>query len=60
MNITIKPTKKTDNPIKNIDKSLIEKQYQSIFGKKDSYTENEVFVFNSIYNVQKILERDKN
>jgi len=49
MNITIKPTEKTKNPIKDIDKSSIEKQYHTIFGKKDSYTENEVFVFNSIY-----------
>ena len=35
----------------------VEKQYNQIFGKKDIYTDNEIFVFNAIRNAQKILER---
>jgi len=33
--------------------------YQRMFGKRnnDKYTENEIFVFNSMLNAQKILER---
>ena len=32
-------------------------QYARLFGKKEQYTDNEVFVFNSMRNAQKILER---
>ena len=38
----------------------IEKQYNQIFGKKDVYTDNEIFVFNAMRNAQKILERYEN
>ena len=43
--------KKVPNPI--------EKQYNQIFGKKEVYSNNEIFVFNAIRNAQKILERYK-
>ena len=35
----------------------IAKQYERMFGKKKEYTDNEIFVFNSMRNVQQILER---
>ena len=38
----------------------ITKQYERLFGKKKKYTDNEVFVFNSMRNVQQILEKDEN
>ena len=38
----------------------ITRQYERMFGKKETYTDNEVFVFNSMRNVQKILEQDEN
>jgi hypothetical protein len=40
--------------------NTITKQYNQIFGKKEVYTENEIFVFNAIRNAQKVLERDEN
>jgi hypothetical protein len=33
----------------------VEKQYEYFFGKKKEYTENEIFAYNSILNVNKIL-----
>jgi hypothetical protein len=35
--------------------SPVEKQYEYFFGKKKKYTENEIFAYNSILNVNKIL-----
>jgi hypothetical protein len=46
-----KPVDSETNPIA--------KQYERMFGKKETYTDNEIFVFNSMRNVQKILERDE-
>ena len=52
-NITpIRPKKKESNPI--------EKQYNRIFGKKEVYTDNEIFVFNAMRSAQKILDRYEN
>ncbi|MDR2972910.1 MAG: hypothetical protein LBU83_13460 [Bacteroidales bacterium] len=47
--------KKTVMPVAKTN--LVQKQYNNVFGKKEVYTENEVFVFNAIRNAQKILER---
>jgi len=41
--------KRVDSPA-----NLVKKQYGRMFGKKDTYTDNEIFVFNSMRNVQKI------
>jgi hypothetical protein len=40
--------------------NFIEKQYNHVFGKKEVYTDNEIFVFNAMRSVQKILERYEN
>ncbi|MDR0799060.1 MAG: hypothetical protein LBN18_04820 [Dysgonamonadaceae bacterium] len=42
------------------EKNEIMKQYESIFGKKKQYTDNDVFVYNSMINISKILARDEN
>jgi hypothetical protein len=38
----------------------VEKQYNRVLGKKDVYTDNEIFVFNAMRSAQKILERYEN
>ena len=48
---TISPKKRNLNSI--------ERQYNQVLGKKDTYSDNEIFVFNAIRNAQKILERYK-
>jgi len=37
--------------------NLIEKQYNHVLGKKNVYTDNEIFVFNAMRSAQKVLER---
>jgi len=34
----------------------IKSQYELFFGKKELYNDNEIFVFNSLRNAQKILD----
>jgi len=48
-----------DRPKKR-EPASVEKQYNQIFGKKDRYSDNEVFVFNAMRSAQKILERYEN
>ena len=52
----VEPEKKPKEVSSNGD---ILTAYQKMFGKRkdNKYTENEIFVFNSMLNVQKILER---
>jgi len=38
-------------------KNNVAEQYARLFGSKKQYTDNEIFVFNSMRNTQKILER---
>jgi hypothetical protein len=40
--------------------NTVKKRYESMFGKKDTYTDNEIFVFNSMRNVLRILDHDEN
>ena len=47
--IPVRPKKRESSPI--------EKQYNRVFGKKETYSDNEIFVFNAMRNAQKILER---
>jgi len=56
--MSICKTKKNVLPIVNTNS--VKKQYNHIFGNKEVYTDNEIFVFNAIRNAQKILERDEN
>jgi hypothetical protein len=37
----------------------VEIQYEHFFGKKKKYTENEVFAYNSILNVNKIVANEE-
>ena len=39
---------------------LVKKQYSNVLGKKEVYSDNEIFVFNAMRNAQKILERYEN
>ena len=52
----VKPKKTKKDISGNID---VLAAYRKMFGKRkdDKYTENEIFVFNSMLNAQKILER---
>jgi hypothetical protein len=34
-------------------------QYARLFGKKKNYTDNEIFIYNSMKNLGKILEKDE-
>ena len=47
--ILIRQKKRESNPI--------EKQYNRVFGKKETYSDNEIFVFNAMRTAQKIIER---
>ncbi|GHT51470.1 hypothetical protein FACS189440_20520 [Bacteroidia bacterium] len=62
-----KVSKATSLNVKAADKKRnffdqpVKKQYEYFFGKKKEYTDNEVFAYNSILNVNKILaEKDEN
>jgi len=52
----VEPKKTKENVSNNVD---VLTAYQKMFGKRkdNKYTENEIFVFNSMLNAQKILER---
>jgi hypothetical protein len=43
--------------IERINTENVKKQYERMFGKKKDYSDNEIFVFNSMRNVEKILQK---
>ena len=42
---------------KKTEPNSVERQYNRIFGKKNTYSDNEIFVFNAMRSAQKIIER---
>lgn len=53
-------TQVPEKDITKAQKNDIGKQYERLFGKKKTYSESEVFVFNSMRNAAKILEKYEN
>jgi len=45
---------------KKREPNSVERQYNRVLGKKDTYSDNEIFVFNAMRSAQKILERYEN
>jgi hypothetical protein len=45
---------------KKRESNSIEKQYNRVLGKKEAYSDNEIFVFNAMRSAQKILESYEN